>query len=202
MKKQIALGTLLAVSALAATAQTPRPAAPKAAPQKAMPAKKALSDDAPHELPADAKEISPNTYRWVDKKGAAWIYQKTPFGIAHAREKDTPGAQVAARRPAPGEAPNTIPAGAKEVSTGTYRWVDSKGVAWIYQRTPFGVMKSVEKNVPPPDPANISVREEGDTLYFEMPFPFGGVQKWTKKKGETLTDDEAFAVKAAQQKQQ
>lgn len=96
-----------------------------------------------------------------------------------------------AKKPAP--AAQTIPAGAKEIEPGTYRWVDPKGVAWIYTKTPFGIMKGPEKKNDMPEGAATAgwrVTDLGENLEFEKPYPFGGTYRWTRKKTE-LTDLES-----------
>ena len=106
-------------------------------------------------------------------------------------------------------APLTIPASAVKQPDGNYRWVDSKGTAWIYHNTPFGVSRATEAAVQ----ANASMiqngsssgsaipgkpeqdRDEkvtavanGDTVQFARPTPFG-VTRWAKNKAD-LTPDE------------
>ncbi len=87
-----------------------------------------------------------------------------------------------------------IPDGAKEIEPGTYRWVDPKGVAWIYTKTPFGIMKGPEKKLEAqPEGAATAgwrVTDLGENLEFERPYPFGGTYRWTRKKTE-LTDLES-----------
>lgn len=33
-------------------------------------------------VPADAREVSPQTYKYTDPDGRKWIYKKTPFGVS------------------------------------------------------------------------------------------------------------------------
>ncbi len=91
-----------------------------------------------------------------------------------------------------------IPKDAKEISPGTYRWVDPKGKAWIYSRTPFGLMSGPE---PPKEPEVIptdwKVFDEGDALTFERPWPFSGTKRWTVKKTE-LSEMETAVWKRSQ----
>jgi len=110
---------------------------------------------------------------------------------------------IAAEKPAPKKAkpaPNkvqevTIPAGAIEVEPYTYRYTDAQGKKWIYRKTPFGISRVEDKPVEDPkavDPKKeenarlidaTTAVEEGETVRFERPGPFG-VTKWQRKKTE------------------
>jgi hypothetical protein len=110
---------------------------------------------------------------------------------------------MAADKPAPKKAksaPNrvqeiTIPAGAVEVEPYTYRYTDAQGKKWIYRKTPFGISRAEDKAVEDPkavDPKKeenarlidtTTAVEDGDTVRFERPGPFG-VTKWQRKKTE------------------
>jgi len=110
---------------------------------------------------------------------------------------------TAADKPAPKKAktaPNkvqdvTIPAGAVEVEPYTYRFTDAQGKKWIYRKTPFGISRAEDKAVEDPkaeDPKKAenarliemtNAVEDGDTVRFERPGPFG-VTKWQRKKTE------------------
>jgi len=112
-------------------------------------------------------------------------------------------AAIAADKPAPKKAkpaPNkvqevTIPAGAVEVEPYTYRFTDDQGKKWIYRKTPFGISRAEDKAVEDPkavDPKKeentrlintTTAVEDGDTVRFERPGPFG-VTKWQRKKTE------------------
>jgi hypothetical protein len=108
-----------------------------------------------------------------------------------------------------------IPKEATETAPGVYRLVDKQGKAWIYRKTPFGVSKKAEepqaaketeaatsrsratpfgeteerpRAAAPKSAVRTKVIEDGDTLRFERPSPFG-VYKWSRKKDE-LTSDE------------
>jgi hypothetical protein len=41
----------------------------------------------PLEIPKDAVEVEPGTYRYTDSDGKKWIYRKTPFGVARLEDK-------------------------------------------------------------------------------------------------------------------
>jgi hypothetical protein len=64
----------------------------KTAPAKTNPPPKAASLPA---IPAGAKEVEPNLYRYTDPQGTAWLYRRTPFGISKWEDKPaTPAAAV------------------------------------------------------------------------------------------------------------
>lgn len=99
----------------------------------------------------------------------------------------------AAPKAAPKPGPITIPKDAKEISPGTFRWVDPKGQAWLYNQTPFGIMRGPEPKNPEPEPVptDWKVTEEGDQLTFERPWPFGSPKRWTKSKNDLTTMERA-----------
>jgi hypothetical protein len=106
--------------------------------------------------------------------------------------------------------PEGVPKEAVEVKPGVYRYVDKSNKAWLYSKSPFGYMRSAEDAVradapAPSEKANpektpfgesraaantptTKVTDQGDSVRFERPSPFG-VYRWTRKKTE-LTDDE------------
>jgi len=92
--------------------------------------------------------------------------------------------------------PAGVPANAKMVDEVTWRAVDGQGKAWMYKRTPFGMMKSAELSAPEQqkrdgvaDPLDgMTVKEDGDSLKFSRPGPFG-VYAWTKKKNDLNADE-------------
>src|SRR5215469_5647338 len=93
--------------------------------------------------------------------------------------------------------PLEIPKDAVETEPGTFRYTDSNGKKWIYRKTPFGVSRMEDKPedtaAKPVDPAEgIKAVEDGDTVHFERPGPFG-TYKWDKKKSE-LDDVERVAL--------
>ena len=104
----------------------------------------------PMQIPADAKEIRPGLWRWVDKSGQPWIYWNSPFGVARSPEE--PGKEI---KPATQAAPE--------------------------QSGPAGPEGGVEVD-------GVTIIEEGDNVRFERRTPFG-VSKLAKKKSE-LTGDE------------
>jgi hypothetical protein len=124
---------------------------------------------------------------------------QSPAGQKTSAQPKSAPAGSAAAKPAPAKkaAPKpqaiTIPKDAKEVSPGTFRHVDAKGQAWIYQHTPFGLMRGPEPKNPEPDPipADWTAIEQGDSITFERPWPFGGTKRWTVKKAEMTETEQA-----------
>jgi glucose/arabinose dehydrogenase len=86
----------------------------------------------------------------------------------------------------------TLPADAVQNPDGTYSYTDKEGKKWIYSKTPFGVMRSLDGgNSSAPTPSGQSwnkVTDNGDTVTFERETPFGPI-RMEKKKSE-LTDEE------------
>ena len=64
-----------------AGAKTPKPA-PAAATKTSQPG-----------LPAGAKSIGPETWRYTDAQGKNWIYRKTPFGVSRSSADEKPAVQ-------------------------------------------------------------------------------------------------------------
>ena len=89
-------------------------------------------------------------------------------------------------------APNLqIPAGAVKTDDGSYRYTDPQGKKWIYRKTPFGIARLEDK---PADAAartaesakrfeEVKAAEDGDSIRFERPGPFG-IYRWQRKKTE------------------
>jgi hypothetical protein len=81
-----------------------------------------------------------------------------------------------------------------ESEPGTFRYADKQGKKWIYRQTPFGVARIADV---PSDRAassnkaaveagrlpDMKATEDGDTIRFERPGPFG-VYQWQKNKSE------------------
>jgi hypothetical protein len=81
-----------------------------------------------------------------------------------------------------------IPAGAVKGEDGNYRYTDAQGKKWLYYQTPFGVGRAEDKPLPErpktqDEYAAVKAVEDGDTIHFERPSPFG-VYKWDRKKSE------------------
>ena len=145
-----------ATCALAATDQDKTPSA------KTPPARTVQ----PTTIPKDAVLNGDGSYTWTDKKGAKWLYRKTPFGVSKTEA-------VKSESQAEGQPqPKT-----REVET-------DKGIE-LQRDTPFGTTKSGTdaKSNPP-----VKAVEVGNVVRFERKTPFG-TSKWEKKKSE-LTDDE------------
>jgi len=104
----------------------------------------------------------------------------------------------------------TIPADAVKSEDGSFRYTDKNGKKWIYRQTPFGVSKEpvtavdptatpfgkskeprvapVKTESKPGDLVNTKAFDEGDTVRFERPTPFG-TSVWRKKKSELDATD-------------
>jgi hypothetical protein len=119
----------------------------------------------PPGVPANAIEIEPFVFRATDAAGVGQFYRQTPFGVTHWAEPS--GTNDAAR----------------------VLVVDAAGVKWLYRQTPFGPVHWAEKSDAPPAPdidktfPGLKIAEEGDTLHFERPSPFG-LLKWSRKKSQ------------------
>ena len=112
-------------------------------------------------------------------------------------------------------AETVIPKTAVEVEPGVYKQTEASGKTYTYRKTPFGVVKSLDKaksdkpaeaapvakptSTPTPfgdvkatpQTETVKVTERGDVLEFERPSPFGSY-KWKAKKSE-LKDSEREA---------
>jgi hypothetical protein len=120
--------------------------------------------------------------------------------IALAEDQPAPKKDRAKKNPAP-PAELTLPAGAKQVDLGTYTFTDAQGKKWIYRKTPFGLARIEDKPVEvsaAPAGDGITAKEDGDTIRFERPGPFG-TYRWQKKKSE-LADDEKAAWERSKDK--
>jgi hypothetical protein len=123
--------------------------------------------------------------------------------IAAAEDQPSPKKERAKKQAAP-PAELTLPAGAKQVESGTYTFTDAQGKKWIYRKTPFGLArledKGVEVSATPAAASGdgIVANEDGDTIRFERPGPFG-TYRWQKKKSE-LADDEKAAWERSKDK--
>jgi hypothetical protein len=105
------------------------------------------------------------------------------------------GAEGQSKKAAPAKTPPRviqpveIPKGAVETEPGTFRFTDAQGKKWLYRRTPFGVARWEDR--PAADQAekpaetylDVKAIEDGESIRFERPGPFG-IYKWTAKKSE------------------
>jgi hypothetical protein len=161
----------------------------------------AQSKGVPEGVPAGAVAVDGANWRWVDKDGRSWLYRPTPFGMMRSEEAK----QTAGKRPA------GLPVEALPLAEGTWRWVDGEQKVWLFQDTPSGLMKTpAPKNMDQPREAKgadvardpvlqlISVKEEGETLRFTRPGPFG-TYSWVRKKTE-LDPDETIVWERARAK--
>jgi hypothetical protein len=127
--------------------------------------------------------------------GFAQSQSSAPSATAPApKDASKTAATTAKKKPAPQPAATqSIPAGAKLVEPGLYRYTDASGKTWNYRQTPFGISKWEESSAPAPQPEPaakepVAVTDLGDSYRFEKKTPFGQ-SSWTRKKSE-LTDEE------------
>ena len=45
---------------------------------------------AENKIPADAREVEPYTYSYIDAQGNHWMYRQTPFGVTKWQASDVP----------------------------------------------------------------------------------------------------------------
>lgn len=117
-------------------------------------------------------------------------------GLLLAQDKKAQPRADAAKRASSGQ---TLPAGAKEVEPGLYRYTDAQGKAWLYRNTPFGFAKWEDKPAAETAPVvqpdvPVAITDLGDSVQFERQTPFG-IQKWTKKKANLSEDEKAYLKK-------
>jgi hypothetical protein len=81
--------------------------------------------------------------------------------------------------------PLAVPQGAGATSPSTYRYTDAEGRKWIYHTSPFGVTRELEGEPQRfvRDFATVKAAEQGDSIRFERPTPFGPI-RWQTKKSE------------------
>jgi len=106
--------------------------------------------------------------------------------------------QTQAKAEAPEKPLTEIPKSAVEFEPGSYHYTDAKGKKWILRPTPFGIAKIEDTGVPLRKKGdqdhsmdNVKITEDGDSVKFERPGPFG-IYKWEKKKAD-LDDGEKAA---------
>jgi hypothetical protein len=119
--------------------------------------------------------------------------------------------ETTAPAPRTASAESKIPTDAVKSEDGSYKYTDKNGKHWTYRQTPFGVSKAEDKTVdatatpfgkskepavapvkPEPKPGDAVMTkafDEGDTIRFERPTPFG-TSVWRKKKSELDTADQ------------
>jgi hypothetical protein len=90
-----------------------------------------------------------------------------------------------------------IPAGAVEFEPGFYHYTDAKGKKWILRKTPFGIARIEDTGAPLRNKRDedhgmegVKVTEDGDSVKFERPGPFG-IRKWEKKKTDLDAGEKA-----------
>jgi hypothetical protein len=86
-----------------------------------------------------------------------------------------------------------IPATAVEFEPGSYHYTDAKGKKWILRRTPFGIARMEDVPAVPVEDHSLDsakITEDGDSVKFERPGPFG-TYKWEKKKTDLDAGEKA-----------
>jgi hypothetical protein len=82
--------------------------------------------------------------------------------------------------------PLEVPAAAVEFESGAFRFTDAQGAKWIYYKTPFGVTRVADvPKAPRPVETyeDVKATEDGDTVRFERPGPFG-IYHWQRSKSQ------------------
>ena len=115
------------------------------------------------------------------------------LGALNAAEKQTVEkrkARAAAAKPKAASSPSALPPGAVQTAAQTWSYTDPQGKKWTYRQTPFG-MARFEEHDTSAAAAEIERKqveqtrafEDGDSIRFERPGPFG-VYSWKQKKTE------------------
>lgn len=109
---------------------------------------------------------------------------------APAAKASTKAAPATTKKAPAAAKPIVIPKDAVARPDGGYTWTDAQGKSWIFVRTPFGVMKTANSDVPATSNtlAGIKTFDAGDKVRFETLTPFGVVK--SEKNKEDLTDEE------------
>jgi len=81
---------LILVSALMLSASDPQAQKKTTSPAPARTVK-------PLEIPKEAVETEPGTFRYTDSDGKKWIYRKTPWGVARKEDNGTEAVKETAR---------------------------------------------------------------------------------------------------------
>jgi hypothetical protein len=118
-------------------------------------------------------------------------------GDPQATKDDRTQAKNQAKAEAPEKPLTEIPASAVEFEPGSYHYTDAKGKKWILRPTPFGIAKIEDTGVPLRSKLqedhgmdNVKATEDGDSVKFERPGPFG-MYKWEKKKADLDAGEKA-----------
>jgi hypothetical protein len=113
------------------------------------------------------------------------------------KKDDDTKAKTAAKTEAAEKPLTEIPASAVEFEPGSYHYTDAKGKKWILRPTPFGIAKIEDTGVPLRNKRDevhgmegVKITEDGDSVKFERPGPFG-VYKWEKKKTDLDAGEKA-----------
>lgn len=113
-----------------------------------------------------------------------------------AKTDDRTQTKTQAKAEAPEKPLTEIPASAVEFEPGSYHYTDAKGKKWILRPTPFGIAKIEDTGAPlrkkneQAGLDNVKITEDGDSVKFERPGPFG-TYKWEKKKTDLDAGEKA-----------
>jgi hypothetical protein len=108
---------------------------PNKKPSQPAPPQKAVAQPPVQTVPAGAKLVEPNLYRYTDSNGKSWYYRQTPFGIS--KSEDTP---ASAPQPNPQPIPEPTAVKADPIV------VTDLGDSYRFERkTPFGASTWVRK---------------------------------------------------------
>ncbi|MGQ9919421.1 MAG: hypothetical protein ACUVS7_18645 [Bryobacteraceae bacterium] len=98
----------------------------------------------------------------------------------------------------------TVPAGAEKVEEGVWRAKDAQGKAWIYKKTPFGMIRMEEQKAQAAAPEGAAVlrvvEARGGEAVFERQTPFGR-RTWVRRAGE-MDEEERRALEEGKKAQQ
>jgi hypothetical protein len=148
----LATGAALAVPQASGTAASSAPQTSKTKPAAAQPLT----------IPSRAVKQPDGSYRFVDQKGKAWIYQQTPFGVSRAPETSAAASSSSVQTP-----------------------------FGVSRRTPAETANAAvaaKLAVPEKTDARTTAVADGDMIRFERPTPFGK-STWKKSKSD-LTPEE------------
>jgi hypothetical protein len=129
-------------------------------------------------------------------KTSITLFALLATGLLMAQSDQKPAYKETAKKAAAKKpAPLTIPKDAVKNPDGTYSYIDKEGKKWRYVNTAFGVMRS-EDNPDAPAPALppaqwTKATDNGDTVIFEKPTPFGPA-RMEKKKSDLTPEERAF----------
>ncbi len=129
-------------------------------------------------------------------KTSITLFALLATGLLMAQSDQKPADKETAKKAAVKKpAPLTIPKDAVKNPDGTYSYTDKEGKKWRYVNTAFGVMRSEDNPDAPasaiPPAQWTKATDNGDTVIFEKPTPFGPA-RMEKKKSDLTPEERAF----------